>query len=146
MEIWKVIPGYENYSVSNLGRVIGPFGGVLNPAKLRDGYIQASICKDGTCKGLKVHKLVAAAFLDLDLSNKKIQINHLDGNPSNNKLDNLEICNQSRNMLHRSSIAYPEDSDTHKTCRKRQKLRLRSEFTINRRSRDCLDSYCKACQ
>lgn len=40
--------------------------------------------------------IVAAAFLSIDIDG--MQINHIDENPSNNRLDNLEICNATYNI------------------------------------------------
>ncbi|MED3974580.1 NUMOD4 motif-containing HNH endonuclease [Priestia megaterium] len=111
-EIWKPIGGYEEYyEVSNFGRVRskdrrvsnGPGSyikkaRILKRSKTTTGYWKVELSKDGTKKSLKVHRLVAAAFIDNP--NNKPFVNHIDGNPLNNHISNLEWCTQAENMQH----------------------------------------------
>jgi hypothetical protein len=112
-EIWKDIIGYEGfYQVSNLGRVksceryVKHFKGgnrllKSKPIKISSdsyGYKIVCLCKNGLEKTLKVHRLVAIAFID-SVENK-LQINHIDGIKSNNCVENLEWVNNSENMKH----------------------------------------------
>lgn len=60
-------------------------------------YKYISIKINGEFKKIPVHRLVASAFIG-DITGK--MINHIDGNPSNNKLENLEICTAKRNTEH----------------------------------------------
>ena len=99
-EEWKKIEDFPNYSVSNLGRVRNDrTGKILKPGKNRCGYRQV-ILSQGHCKSrvFSVHRLVADAFI-LNPENKP-ELNHIDGDPSNNQVDNLEWCNRSENILH----------------------------------------------
>lgn len=57
------------------------------------------IWKDGKCKYFLVHRLVAQAFITNDDSTKNC-INHLDVNPKNNHVDNLEWCTRAENNKH----------------------------------------------
>ena len=80
--------------VSSLGRV--RIGGVTYTPKPRaDGYARATV---GSNKQL-VHRLVALAFLPPPLVGQ-VEVNHRDGNPSNNVLSNLEWCSKSENIRH----------------------------------------------
>lgn len=112
-EIWKDVPGYEGlYQVSNLGEVRSlpryekdknnklykRKGVILKQSKTTTGYWKVELCKNGTRKSLKVHRLVALAFI-VNTFNKPF-INHKDGNPLNNIVDNLEWCTQSENIQH----------------------------------------------
>ena len=109
-EIWSKIEGFENsYEVSNLGRVRGKFrtrkskgtstsvvrGIILNQKTDKDGYKEVALCKDGKMHYKRVHRLVASAFIP-NPNNYPI-INHIDENPSNNCVSNLEWCSKSYN-------------------------------------------------
>ena len=115
-EIWKDILGYEgSYQVSNLGRVkslarnrIGRGGSVCNVQEriLRprlngpagNQYYAVILYSNDDCrKTRKIHQLVAQTFIDQDYKTKGLVANHIDGNPLNNKLENLEIISQRSN-------------------------------------------------
>lgn len=108
-EIWKDIEGYEGiYQVSNLGRVKGleryDSNGHLLKEKIlktsinRDGYEKVSIQKNAKKKTYKIHRLVAIAFIP-NVENKK-EVNHIDGNKLNNRVNNLEWCTKEENERH----------------------------------------------
>ena len=97
-EVWKDIPEYENsYQVSNLGRVYSKITNkMLKQSKTTTGYKKVELYRNKQKKSVRVHRLVMYAFFEV----KKDIINHKDGNPLNNNLNNLEYCNQSHNMKH----------------------------------------------
>lgn len=88
MEVWKDIPGFENYQISNYGNVkslnYGRTGKtkLLKPTISGKGYLQVRLSKSGKPNALLVHRLVAMAFIQ-NLNNRK-QINHKDENKFNN--------------------------------------------------------------
>lgn len=103
-EIWKDIKGYEGvYQVSNLGRVksldriIYCKNGtkayykekILKQSKQKNGYYRVTLSANNKQKKHSIHRLVAQSFLK-DYSNE-LEVNHIDGNPANNKLSNLEM-------------------------------------------------------
>ena len=109
-EIWKDIQGYEGlYQVSNKGMVkriehyeYRPTKGQrLMPEKLlktrlnERGYVKVCLFKDSKGKWYFVHRLVASAFIDNP--NNYPQVNHIDEDKENNKMDNLEWCTNSYN-------------------------------------------------
>lgn len=101
-EIWKELPGYEGfYEVSNLGRVKSfkryKKGKVLNLSKNDSGYLRVGLRKNNKCKTKKVHQLVAIAFLNHTPCGYKIVIDHIDNDPLNNRLDNLQLITQREN-------------------------------------------------
>ena len=98
-EIWKLVADYPNYSVSNYGRVRNnKTGYILKPLEVGFGYVVVELWNKNGPKSKKIHRLVAEAFLPNP--DKKTQVNHIDGNKKNNRLDNLEWVTASENMKH----------------------------------------------
>lgn len=94
-EIWKAIEGYGGkYEVSNLGRVRK---GEKSVSQYKDcnGYMRISLYKDGKQRGVKVHRLVAMAFIPNP--DNLPMINHKDEVKTNNHVDNLEWCTNKYN-------------------------------------------------
>ena len=111
-EIWKDIPEFEGiYEASNMGRIrsvsrivrsgkgdrINPTV-ILKPAIGQWGYEQVCLRKDGKKYAKRVNRLVAQAFIPNP--NNLPQVNHIDGDKTNNCVDNLEWCDASYNMKH----------------------------------------------
>ena len=103
-EIWKDIPGYEgNYQVSNQGRVRNSRSQkVLKPKMLRAGYYQYTLSLQGRSFHRLAHRLVAQAFIPNPES--KPQINHKNGQKTDNRVENIEWCTGRENQLHRYKI------------------------------------------
>lgn len=106
MEIWKHIPGYDNYQVSNFGNVRSLNrvtkgrklkGKLLNPNIDSTGYRTVNIYQDCVVKRFRVHQLVAMAFLKYTPNGHKKVIDHIDNNPLNNNINNLQIISQREN-------------------------------------------------
>lgn len=99
MEEWKDIAGYElYYQISNIGQVKRKDTGKILKNNIRNGYEYVTLCVNGQRKKFYVHRLVAIAFIPNPKSYE--QVNHKDGNKSNNKVDNLEWCTQKENLMH----------------------------------------------
>lgn len=82
----------SGYIVSNFGRVKGKTKEFLKPCPLSSGYLTY-----GSKLGF-VHRLVYETFVgEIPI---KYEINHLDFNKSNNRLDNLELVTRSENQIH----------------------------------------------
>lgn len=102
LETWRAVVGYEGrYEVSDEGRVRSlnfrkrrGLVVVMKTATNRDGYACLSFGK----KNVRVHSLVAEAFLGP--RPPRYDVNHKDGNKSNNRLDNIEYCTESQNTQH----------------------------------------------
>ena len=101
----KWITGYEyKYSVSPCGEIMAHDfhrQGELRALKTnisKTGYHRVGLRLNGVQKMWLVHRLVATAFIPNP--NNYPQINHKDGDKSNNKISNLEWCDQSQNTLH----------------------------------------------
>lgn len=109
VEIWKDIPDYPNYQVSNLGNVkslnYNHTGkeGLLKQGKQKNGYLSVFLYKDVKGKTFYVHKLVAMVFLENPYNYPCV--NHKDENKENNCLNNLEWVsyqyNNTYNNIHK---------------------------------------------
>ena len=105
IEEWRPVVGYEGlYEVSNIGRVrsLDRFyyrlhkGKVLSPTKDRYGYLTVTLNCNGKSKTIKIHRLVAQAFLPNP--DNLPQVNHKDEDKTNNNVDNLEWCTAKYNV------------------------------------------------
>lgn len=68
----------------------------------RAGYIRVKVSKDGINRVVAVHRLVADAFLGT--CPKGMQVNHIDGDKTNNRPENLEYVSPSENILHSARV------------------------------------------
>jgi hypothetical protein len=108
-EIWKPIISYDGlYEASTYGRVksfIGRYGikeRILKLTKDKNGYLHVLLFKNKSRKYFSVHRLILETFMgSCPLG---MECRHLDGNPSNNRLDNLKwgtkIENRADRKLH----------------------------------------------
>ena len=99
MEKFKQIKDYENYLISNRGRVYSEQNKkFLRPQNNSFGYLHVTLCKNGVRKTQKIHRLVALAFI-LNVFGK-ITVNHIDGIKTNNFVENLEWATDKENIRH----------------------------------------------
>jgi hypothetical protein len=101
MEHWKSIAGFEDYEISDEGRVKSHKYGreaILKPRISHDGYVWYSLCKHGRGFTKRANRLVAEAFIPNPES--KSTVNHIDGNKMNNSVDNLEWATREEQMRH----------------------------------------------
>lgn len=104
--LWKPVNSFENlYAVSNNGhiRTIKRKGSwvnkILKPSVYkRTGYLYVNLYKNGKAKKVKVHRIVALAFLENPLNLP--EVNHKDGDKKNNTSSNLEWSSRKDNALH----------------------------------------------
>ena len=113
-EIWKDIAGYEGlYQASDKGRIRSlshyaknnvnggqrmTKGRVLTPYKLPSGYLMVKLSKSEARKKISVHRLIALTFIDN--KNNLPEVNHKDGDKSNNSIENLEWVSRKENQNH----------------------------------------------
>ena len=116
VEEWKKIDFYgeeSKYAVSNFGNVMNlkPRQGtepyILKPRVDKLGYLRLSLHFGNEHKNCLVHQLVARAFIPNPKYYK--EINHKDGNKTNNHADNLEWCTRSQNMTHAFATGLKEN-------------------------------------
>lgn len=105
-EIWKDIPGFDGlYQVSTYGRVRsllrrhGAMPYIMKPVNHGQGprkYKQIQLSRGGKSHTIGIHRLVALAFIPR--IEGKNHIDHIDGDPSNNHVENLRWCTHLENM------------------------------------------------
>ena len=101
IEIWKPIEGYDNYMVSNLGRVKSLNYNRTGKEKLlkpstQNGYLSIGLSKNGKLKKLRVNRVVAEAFIP-NPDNKSF-IDHINTDRTDNRVDNLRWVTNNENM------------------------------------------------
>jgi|SRR5690606_28296533 len=144
MEIWKnlkYINGYEDYcqyEISSYGRlrsldITYPNGkrksGKMKKIRLNEkGYCLSSISLNNKSKTVRIHRLVALAFIPNPYD--KLEVNHKDGNKENNHISNLEWSTRKENMNHASRnrlFLYGEDVHNSK-LKHADVLEIKSKF------------------
>lgn len=103
-EVWKDIPSYEGkYQVSNLGRVkslLSSTEKILKTRKDKSGYLRINL----GYKTLRIHQLVAMAFLGHEPCGMKLVVDHIDGDRTNNKMENLQLITQKENLRKKNQV------------------------------------------
>lgn len=105
IEVWKKVKGFPNYRVSNLGRVKSLLHGkikkFLTPCKIGKTSEYRSVClsHQGKSRTILVHTIVLNAFIGPCPEGK--QCRHKDGNPANNRLDNIYWGTPLKNAIDR---------------------------------------------
>ena len=85
------VNGYEGYEVDTNGVIYGKRGKPLKFSINPNGYCIITFSINGKEKGFGVHQIVARQFITNDDPEHKTQVNHIDGNKENNRVENLEI-------------------------------------------------------
>jgi hypothetical protein len=113
--MWRPVKGFPDYEISNDGRARRVTGGMgatpgreLKPIVSHNGYHRFALVRGGKVKVRQAHRLVAQAFIG-DPPFKGALVLHWDGNPVNNRVENLRWGTQKENCA---------DRDRHgRTCR-----------------------------
>lgn len=99
MEEWKSIN--KEYEISNYGNLKRTKKGItklIKPETLKKGYLRVSIHEDGKRNRYLVHRLVAEYFLPNPLNKK--QVDHINNNTSDNRVENLRWVTAKENVQH----------------------------------------------
>lgn len=125
MANWKPISECPDYEISDCGDVRNSTTGrVLKPYR-NNGYSHVVLCDSIGHHRRSVHRLVATEFLENPKNYP--MVNHLDGDRTNNRVDNLEWCTQSENMKHayRTGLQKPIRSQIEYSLSKAREINMR---------------------
>ena len=111
-EFWKNIDGFNDYKISNLGKIITckyNKENFLVPSISRNGYLRIKLYKNNKIYYCNIHRLVAENFIKN--KDNKPQVNHIDGNKLNNNINNLEWVTSSENIQHAHNTGLMENAN-----------------------------------
>lgn len=100
-EIWKIVPFAPDYEVSNYGRVYANkfnFKNYITPRyKEKTGYYEVALSTEPMKrKWILLHRLVLSVFNPIE-NMENLEVNHIDEDKSNNRLDNLQWVTSKEN-------------------------------------------------
>ena len=128
---------------------MGLNGKQLSCKPRKDGYVTVGLRNaNGLYEHVYLHRIVAACFLNLDLDDQTIVVDHIDSDISNNDLSNIQLLSCSQNNLKAVGNMLWVNVSTNegfKICRKCELSLPHHAFGKNKRHVDGLHSYCKAC-
>ena len=130
LEIWKDIEGFEGiYQISNKGNLKSfkknKNGRILKNKNKKGWYLNIILTNKKKKKSIKIHKLVALAFIPNP--NNYPVINHINGNKQDNRVENLEWCTQKQNIIHAKQKGLWKYNKPYK-CKKILQFSLNNDF------------------
>jgi len=119
-EIFKTIPGFKGrYKASKRGQILScaPQKGerIISQRPNKDGYYTVTIGTKGRRKALRVYRAVAETYIPNP--ENKPEINHIDGNKTNNNVSNLEWCTHKENVMHAIATGLFCDGEDHRDAK-----------------------------
>jgi hypothetical protein len=136
-ELWKCIEGYENYQISNRGRVKNiNFRNsgkerMLNPSKTGSGYLDVQLRKDKITYHRTIHTLVWDAFGDKPRNGRILQVDHINNNKTDNRIENLQLLSPRENVSKRSLIKENKTSKYTGVTFDKRRNKWQAQITIN---------------
>lgn len=99
MEEWKQIKDFPKYAISSEGQIKNEKGRILKPYVNHKGYFKIGLIGDDKKMHKKrVHRLVAETFIPN--TDNLPEVNHLNFNKQDNRVENLEWCTDDQNREH----------------------------------------------
>lgn len=126
-EIYKPIPNFSNYLISNYGNIknnkTNKTNNILRGSGDKHSYIfHVLVDNNSNRKTIACHRIVAQVFIPN--SENKSQVNHKNKNRKDNRLQNLEWVTPSENVLHAISTGLINNKDRYKHKREVYQLDL----------------------
>lgn len=98
VEVWKHITGYEDYEISNMGRIKNCHK-ILTPPLTAKGYVRHNLYKNKKPKSFRLHRIVLQEFIG-PCPDGKVGA-HLNGIKTDNRLENLQWVTPKENEHHK---------------------------------------------
>lgn len=93
------IKNFEDYGISECGKVYSyKSSKILTPTKNSSGYYQVFFTVENVRYSFLLHRLLAFVFKDLPDLYSELEVDHIDTDPSNNKLDNLQVLSKKKHQ------------------------------------------------
>lgn len=123
-EEWKHIPGFPGYVISNYGQIYSwRSDRLMRPSYATGNYLMTALRFEGKTYSSSVHRLVAITFLGEP--SEPLEVNHIDGDPTNNYVRNLEWNTPEENARHRREVLRRAER-----WREEQKLRKEAQKAV----------------
>ena len=134
-EIWRNIKGCDgDYQISNFGRIISykqnKKGKIFKQNKNKRGYIYYKFFKNNKRENQSAHTLVWDHFGDRLRDGQLLQVDHIDENKLNNRIDNLQLLTNRVNCS-KGRLKYNYSSNYIGVCFDNQHKKWKSQITIN---------------
>lgn len=114
MEQWKQILDYPDYEVSTEGRVRSnkrKKTTILQPYSRHNGYLSVQLCDSQGKHNCSIHRLVLCTFQPCE-NMEQLQVNHLNCNRTDNRLENLEWSTVQQNNAYREQLKHTPKAET----------------------------------
>ena len=106
------VRGWTRYGATKDGRIFSlKTGKIIKPRDNGSGYLVLKLYREGFNQMLYVHRIVYEAF-NLYIP-RELEINHLNGIKTDNRLENLDIVNRSENLKHAYEIGLMKKGGEH---------------------------------
>jgi len=92
-----IVKSVDRVTIKSNGVALNLKGRVLKQTKDTHGYLFVNLSLNGKVTNIKTHKLMALTFLN-HIPKKGIVIDHIDNNPLNNNIENLQIISHRENL------------------------------------------------
>ena len=92
---WKALDTDSEYEISDTGLVRKVH--TMKAYVDRDGYSRIAVTKDGKRVNIGIHRLVLHTY-DPRPNENELEVHHIDGNPANNNLNNLQWVTHEENI------------------------------------------------
>lgn len=140
-------PNFSRYQVRSDSTITGVYGWILKPAPNTQGYLCLKMMDDSNnLRNVTVHRIVAATYLGLNYSDSHIQVDHIDGDKLNNRIENLRLVTNIENTRNHIKLTNSHIPDGCSECKMCFNIKPRSSFDKSKRNTSGCQSYCKECR